>query len=202
MPSRAALDFGRARVNARLLIAAASTPPGIHENSANHKAACLHAALAMLVAAWEAYLERLVREIQREFADVSQVRLSVVLSLLTRITEDEVRRFNTPNATNSRELLITHTGYDPINDWQWPKGGLSGVQTRLRLDEILRIRHSFAHGFPVPTDIAWARHRNRAGILNATSLKEVDRFLTHMTLVTDIGAKQHLSLVYGITPNW
>lgn len=79
MPSKAALDFGQARVNARLLITAASIPPSILANSAIHKAACLHAALAMLVAAWEAYLERLVREIQREFADTTQVRLSVVL---------------------------------------------------------------------------------------------------------------------------
>jgi hypothetical protein len=202
MPSKAAVEFGRARISAGLLIAAASAYPGTNTNPAGHKAACLHAALAMLVAAWEAYLERLVRDVQHEIADTTQVRLSAVLSLLTLITEYEVKRFNTPNATNSRELLVTHTGYDPINDWQWPRGGLSGVQARVRLDEILRIRHSFAHGFPVPTDIHWVRNRNCPGILNASALKSVDRFLAHLIVVTDRGVKSHLSLTYGVTPHW
>ena len=185
-----------------MLVAAASGHLSPNANLAGHKAACLHAALAMLVAAWEVYLERLVQEAQREIADTAQVRLSAVLSLLSSITEAEIKRFNTPNADNSRNLLIAHTGYDPINDWQWLRGGLSGAQTRGRLNEILRIRHSFAHGIPVPTDINWVKDRNRAGILNAKSLKSVDMFLTHLIAVTDQGMKSHLSLAYGVTPNW
>ena len=202
MPSKASGEFDRARIRAGLLIAAAGAQPILHANSTSHKAACLHAALAMLVASWEAYLERLVQEVQREIADATQMRLSAVLSLLHSITEAEVKRFNTPNAENSRNLLIAHTGYDPINDWQWSKGGLNGVQTRSRLNEILRIRHSFAHGVSVPTDINWVRNRNRAGILNATALKSVDMFFAHLTVVTDQGMKSHLSLAYGVSPEW
>ncbi len=202
MPSQAAVEFGRARVAAGLLLTAASTSPQTRTNASSHKAACLHAALAMLVAAWEAYLERLVREVQREIADSTQVKLSAVLSLLVDITESEVRRFNTPNAHNSRTLLITYIGYDPINDWQWPGGGLSGVQARARLDEILRIRHSFAHGFPLPTDIPWVRSGNRNGVLNIGTLKSVDKFFAHLIVVTDHGVKSHLSLTYGVAPSW
>lgn len=202
MPSRAALEFSRARVNAGLLIAAAGLRPKVRANTAVHKATCLHAALAMLVAAWEAYLERLVLEVQREIADASQMRFSAVLSLLTLITDKEVKRFNTPNADNSRDLLYTHTGYDPINDWQWPAGGLTGIQARERLNEILRIRHSFAHGFPIPTNIGWVRDRNRAGILNVATLRLVERFLAHLVDVTDAGIERHLSSAFSFTPSW
>ena len=202
MPSKAAIEFDRARADAGVLVAAAGIRPRDRANFASHKATCLRAALAMLVAAWEAYLERLVREVQRDIADPAQVRLSAVLSLLTLVSEKEVKRFNTPNASNSRDLLFVHTGYDPINDWQWAAGHLSGVQARERLDEILRIRHSFAHGFPVPTDIAWVKDRNRAGVLNATALTSVDKFLAHMVRVTDSGMKGHLLSAFGFTANW
>jgi hypothetical protein len=202
MPSKAAVDFNRARFRARLLVATASAHPGKHSNPTAHKAVCLHAALAMLVAGWEAYLERVVREAQREIADNTQIRLSVVLALLTEITENEIKRFNTPNASNSRTLLIAHTGYDPINDWQWAVGGLNGVQARARLDEILQIRHSFAHGFPVPTNINWVKNRNQAGVLNTSVLKSVEKFLAHIVLVTDEGLKSHLSSKFGVVLSW
>ena len=202
MPSKAAIEFGRARFNARLLLAAAARQPKTAADFPAHKAVCLHAALAMLVAAWEAYLERLLREVQFEISDSTQTRLSAVLALLTQITESEIKRFNTPNYSNSRELFIKHIGYDPINDWDWPGGGLSGIQSRNRLDEILQVRHSFAHGFPVPTDIHWVRSRNRPGVLNVAILQSVDKFIAHMIAVTDQGLKDHLKLVYGVIVKW
>lgn len=202
MPSRAASEFNKARARAALLIRAANVRTVRKSDYAAHRASCLHAALAMLVAAWEAYLERLVREVQSEIADPGHARLSAVLALLTRLTEGEVKRFNTPNANNARELLISHTGYDPINDWQWPKGGLPGVQTRTRLDEILRVRHSFAHGLPVPTDIGWVRDRRMPGILSSKVLTTVDRFIAHLVAATDAGMTAHLQSVYGLRPTW
>jgi len=202
MPSRAAVEFGTARANAQLLVAAASLRGAPPVNAAGHKEACLHAALAMLVAAWEAYLERLVREVQREIADASHLRLSAVLTLLTSITEKDVRRFNTPNAENTRDLLIVHTGYDPINDWTWPAGALSGPQTRNRLDEILKVRHSFAHGFSIPVNVTWVVNRGRPGVLNIGALRSVDQFIAHMVAVTEIGMKAHLLTTFGVAPGW
>jgi hypothetical protein len=167
-----------------------------------HKTTCLHAALAMLVAAWETYLERLVREAQQQVSDPANLRLSVTLSLLTSLTEKEIRKFNTPNAENSRNLLFTHTGYDAINDWSWPAGNLNGIQARTRLDEILKIRHSFAHGYAIPTNIAWAKSRNRPGALNLTTLRTVDRFLSYLVRKTDKGLATHLSIKFGILAPW
>lgn len=197
MNSNAAAQFYLARAGARLLINAARKPPTASLSN-QHKSACLHASWAMLVAAWEAYLERLIREVQQIITDPSQAKLSAVLALLKLISEKEIMRFNTPNSENSRNLLYRHTGYDPINDWQWATNGMTGIQTRTRLDEILRVRHSFAHGFPIPTDIVWVKNRNIQGNLTVGALNSVDRFLSHMVKVTDVGMAKHLINVFGI----
>lgn len=202
MPSVASRDFSKARSMARLLVIAAARPPGDISKINQHKSTCLHAALAMLVAAWEAYLERLVRESQQAVADSTNTKLSVALSLLAGLTEKEVKRFNTPNAENSRTLLFAHTGYDAINDWQWVVGGLNGIQTRNRLDEILQIRHSFAHGYAIPTNISWAMNRNLPGTLNVSTLRSVDRFLSHLVHETDRGMARHVSALFGLALPW
>lgn len=202
MPSAAAVNFSRSRGMARLLVAAAVNRPMDSSAVDLHRATCLHAALAMLVAAWEAYLEHLVKEAQQAVVDSTNTKLSTALSLLAGLTEKEVKRFNTPNAENSRALLFAHTGYDAINDWQWTSGGLNGPQTRTRLDEILRIRHSFAHGAAIPTNIAWARSRNHPGTLNVTILRNVDRFFAHLVKKTDQGMARHLSVLFGQPLPW
>ena len=201
MGSKAASEYYLAQTRAKFLIMAAGNPPPA-SLPAQHKSACLHACWAMQVAAWEAYLERLIREVQQIIADPSHAKLSAVLTLLNLITEVEIKRFNTPNAENSRNLLYRHTGYDPINDWQWASGGLSGIQSRQRLDEILRVRHSFAHGFSIPTDIVWVKDRNTLGSLNVGTLKSVDSFLSHMVKATDLGMSRHLVTVFGLTKSW
>ncbi len=104
MSSNAASEYYLARSRARLLIMAASSPPPA-TLLAQHKSACLHACWAMQVAAWEAYIERLIREVYQIIADPSNAKLSAVLALLNLITEVEIKRFNTPNAENSRNLL-------------------------------------------------------------------------------------------------
>ena len=203
MPSAAAVEYAESRRMARLLLAAAVNRPRDQAAIDFHKTTCLHAALAMLVAGWEAYLERLVREAQQTVADPTSIKLTAALSLLMSLTAKEVKRFNTPNAENARNLLFAHTGYDAINDWQWVSGGFNGIQARTRLDEILAIRHSFAHGFAIPTNVAWAKNRNRPGTLNATALKNVDRFLAHLVRETDRGMSRYLSGLLGLTsPPW
>jgi hypothetical protein len=201
VPSRSAAEYNLARLRALQLVRASVSPPP-QSVRATHKAACLHAALAMFVAAWEAYLERLVRETQALIADPLNPRLSATLALLTKLSEAELKKFNTPNSDNSRNLLIEFTGYDPINDWVLPGMGLSGIQTRARVDEILKLRHSFAHGFAIPTNIQWVKSRNSPGVLSVGSLQLVDGVLTKTMQITDKGMANHLLSVFGIEVSW
>lgn len=201
MASNSAREFFSARERAGLLLAAATSPPD-KSDAAAHKAACLHAALAQLVAAWEAYLERLVREVQAKFADPVQPRLSATLSLLSGLTETELKRFNTPNAENSRNLLLTHTGYDSIGDWHWPAGGLNAIQTRQKLNEVLSVRHSFAHGFSLPNGLSWARDKAGNARLSVRAVSDVDRMLAHLVRVTDREMAAHLTAIFGVATKW
>jgi hypothetical protein len=195
MPSASAVLFFEGRKRARLLVRAARVT-GVD------KATALHAALAMLVAAWEGYLERLVLEAQGEVSDAANRGLSGVLALLKTLSESEIKRFNTPNADNARRLLSAYTGYDPINDWSWPNGNLNAIQTRQRLDEVLRVRHSFAHGAAIPGNISWARNRNRLGELTSRALWSTDSLLSHLVRATDAGMATHLNSVYGVSLKW
>lgn len=201
MPSRSALAFHDARNRARLLISAASFPPE-RAFAKDHKEACLHAAWAMLVAAWEAYLERVVGEVHQAISEPSGANYSAVLSLLRAIAESDLKKFNTPNSDNSRRLLVAFTGYDPINDWNFPKLGLGGPQTRTRLDEVLRVRHSFAHGASIPIDINWINSRGFRGVLNVRVVREVDGFISYLVSATEVGLKKHLASVFGVSVSW
>jgi hypothetical protein len=109
-----------------------------------------HAALAALVAGWDAFLNEIVREFYRETAkpaDSSFTRMHEVARVQAEIRLD---RFNTPNWENGRDLLILATGHDPIADWVLSRRGMGVQQVRERLNEILKVRHSFAHGFATP----------------------------------------------------
>lgn len=201
MPSNSAFAFRRARDRARLLVAASRGATGIAV-TLDYKDTCLHAALAMLVASWEGYLESVTIETQRLLADPTHQKLTATLSLLSDLASKEIKRFNTPNADNSRNLLLAYTGFDPINAWQWSAGGLNAIQSRQRLDEILKVRHCFAHGASIPTNIHWASNRSQPGHLTKAALRMADRFLTHLVGATDAGMAAHLTTVYGVSVRW
>lgn len=85
-----------------------------------------HASLAASVAAWEAYIESVVRAFFAEIADPLQPKFTALHQIAISRAEADLKKFNTPNAKNSRELLFQWTGFDPINDWNWPARRLSG----------------------------------------------------------------------------
>lgn len=202
MASKSAQAFRKARDRARMLVADSGGSRG-KPLSMDYKDTYLHAALALLVAAWEAYLERLIVETQRLLGESeSNQRLTAILSLLSALAAKEIKKFNTPTADNSRNLLLAHTGFDPLNAWHWSAGGLNAIQSRQRLDEILRVRHCFAHGASIPTDVHWAINRKVHGHLTKVALKMADRFLTHMVDATDAGMASHLATVYDIAVHW
>lgn len=109
-----------------------------------------HAALAAYVAAWDAYINNLVRDFYDAIADPLDTKFHAIYTVAQKLAERSLSRFNTPNWENTRNLLILCTGYDPIHDWIWTRRGMGSVQVRQRLNEILRVRHSFAHGFSMP----------------------------------------------------
>lgn len=197
MPSRAKQQFGVTIANAKLLCLRGTS----FVLEPRHRQVQYHASLAASVGSWEAYLESVSREFLNEIADPLDVRFSALQQLLKPRLEAELKRFNTPNSKNSRELLYNYTGYDPINDWHWPQRRVGGVAVRALIDEILQVRHSFAHGYSMP---AYTWNSTSAGQPRLTSdaLRMVSSLFSHLVNVTDRGLDSHIRQTFGLSRVW
>ena len=149
-----------------------------------------HAALAALVAGWDAYINNVVREFYGEVSNPLDVKFQAIYTVAQANSERTLGRFNTPNYENTRSLLISCTGYDPISDWVWSQKNMGRRQVRERLNEILQVRHSFAHGFSMP-NCSWNESSSGHTRLTSKVIQDVEAFLSHLVNATDMGLSQY-----------
>lgn len=159
------------------------------------------AAFVAQVAAWNAYVPALVTCFFREVSNPLNPNFHAMHALAEAAAGSQVDRFNTPNAENTRSLILGSTGYDPWTDWQWTAIGMNALATRLRLNEILKVRHSLAHGFSMP-GFQWTQTAAGRTRLTVESLRWTRRFLNHLVGATDLGLKSHLVTTYRVSPGW
>ena len=195
MASPAALKYTTAIRHIRILRSAA-TRMGLQPVSQDEIQVCYHAALTAYVAVWNVYIKNLVRD----FYDVIP-NSSPVYVIARQAAEKASGRFNTPNWENTQKFLEDCTGYDPINDWIWSRRRMNGFQVRARLNEILRVRHSFAHGFDMPT-YDWTRSPSGNIRLTSKAIQDTEAFFKNLVKVTDRGMKEHIELTYGLASIW
>ena len=200
MPSAASGSFLSSVASADSLKSAAGDAR-LRPISAATKSDFLHAALAAYVAAWDAYLNGVVLEFRDKINDPLNVEYSGLHTRYSDFVSRSLERFNTPNSNNSRVLLVQCTGYDPIGDWVWTRAGMNGLQARTFLDEILKVRHSFAHGFSIPS-YTWTVTPTGRRQLSGGSVEKARRFLRHIVLVTDAGLWAHGRSQYPTKHHW
>ncbi len=160
----------------------------------------LHAGLATYVAGWDSYLKALVENFFVVSAQPLNAAFAAHHSLLESLKDEQKARF-TPNAENSRKYLFSLTGYDPIGDWVWPQRSMGAVLVRERLNEILRVRHSFAHGHGMPA-YGWNTASSGEARLTTSILSDTAWFFGNLVLRTDKGLSRHLLQAYGIDAGW
>ena len=160
-----------------------------------------HASLAAYVATWNAYISDLVSTFYDVIADSSDSRFNAIYTIAQQAAKRAVDRFNTPNWDNTRNLLVQYTGYDPIGDWVWTRRGMAGRQVHERLNEILQVRHSFAHGFNMPA-YDWTQSLGGKVRLTSEAIQETEAFFKNLVNVTDTGMETHINLTYGIASIW
>ena len=135
----------------------------------------------MTVAAWQAYIEKIVSEtldvVQADIADPGAVPpapnwASHSFQLRRSAIERQVKQFNTPNAVNVRDLLDEAFGFLPWPHWTWQQGPRqwNDSTTRKRTDDWVKIRHTIAHGSPLPDDMEFLPGQNGGARLNLNSL--------------------------------
>jgi hypothetical protein len=150
----------------------------------NLKKDFLHASLASYVGSWDAYLNQVIKEFTARSADISNAEFTNIHQLMESFVDTKLQKFNTPNWENSRELLISCAGYDPISDWPWKKASQNRQNSQEFLNQILKVRHSFAHGFSIPA-YHWTQTPTGKTQLNLASLCRVEKFLSHLVRATD-----------------
>lgn len=160
-----------------------------------------HASLAMSVATWDAYLNDIVREFFSVIANPLDQQFGAMTDLSRQFASTALDKFNTPNFENSRTLLVRCTGYDPYADWAWPNRSMTVLQVNERLNQVLKVRHAFAHGSPVPA-YTWTLGPTGKVRLTRQSVIQATTLLRHLIQCTDDGLRRHISAIYPLAAVW
>lgn len=150
----AATNFRRALEHCDNLIAVHRASGGPSQGRRAKETSINRAVIVIAVATWQA----LVEDLAAACVDLSAPSTGAVISHQTyqflkgRMSAD-VDRFSTPNARNSRNLLLG-AGFDAEPCWTWSQhaGQGQGVKKWMpqdaakRIDEWLAVRHAIAHG--------------------------------------------------------
>jgi len=160
-----------------------------------------HASLAAGVAAWQTYLKELLNEFFQVTTDPTIAKYAALHFIVRENAQLALKRFNTPNWENARDLLLRYSGYDPAPDWNWHTRNLSGEWVKERLNQILQVRHSFAHGHPIPA-FPWTQDAKGQLRLTVSALSENEALFGHLVRNTDTGIRQFLLRSYGLTLPW
>ena len=160
-----------------------------------------HAALTGYVAAWNAYIDNLVRNFYDVIADPANPKFDAIHTLAKGIVENALKWFNTPNWNNTRDILNQCTGYDPINDWGGSQTNMNLEQVRQRLNEILRVRHSLAHGSDMRA-YNWTQSPSGRVRLTSKAIQETEAFFKNLVNATDKGMKAHIESTYDLISIW
>ena len=107
------------------------------------------AVVVLTVAAWQAYVEDLLEAaltaLNPPTSDGSLPSYKVMKSTAPNVRHN----FSTPNAENTRNLLMT-LGYDPWLAWAWSQTNGSTQLAQTVMNQWLKVRHAIAHGDSPP----------------------------------------------------
>lgn len=168
MSSRARVNFRAMKARSERLLSI-STDRRLRPITYIDAEPALHASLASLVSAWEGYIEAVTIEAIDAVAAGGSGDVLPLATLIRLEANRFIEKFNTPNAENCRELLLRFTGFDAFPVMQSARLNLPSHLARVRLNEVLRVRHAFAHGFPIPA-FSWT---TRYGIQNRLTKRAV-----------------------------
>ena len=163
------------------------------------------AGVVLTVAAWESYVEAVIRE---AFVAISPPAgapaHAVCVHRLAQVTANkQAADLNTPNAENIRRIMQDTVGFDPWSAWSWsaPRRRWASNQIVERLNSWLKIRHTVAHGSDLP-QFNWIRSPQGRYRLNLVLLRECRSFFNHLVEQTDAGLGRFLAMAYPGVLTW
>ena len=175
------------------------------KSEATAKVVFLHASLAAQVAAWDSYVKAVAKEYFAVSARPADARFTAVHSLLHDRMLAAEKKLNTPNSEKSREFFMIFTGFYPWPHWSGITFGntplSSSLLVREKVDEIFKLRHSFAHGFSMPA-FSWNQNSAGSAHLDCHIISNTCNFLRGLCRKTDSGLSQHIAIQFSITQPW
>jgi RiboL-PSP-HEPN len=125
---------------------------GIGRGRREAKLRVLHkASIALLVAAWETYIEALIEEGVAAISGVvisgtaPRIKYEELKDLIKGSIQQAVNRLNTANSDNILGLFRASFGIEDIRTF-WGRPGMDCKKAYVALDQLLRERHSIVHG--------------------------------------------------------
>jgi len=177
-----------------------------HQQDALHRAG-----VVLTVAAWQAYIEKVLMEaldaIEANLMNVNVPASSWALQMF-KMRKAEltsvVKKFNTPNDANTRNLFLKSFEFDPFTCWEWrQKRPVWNIQkVRNRTNTWVNVRHSIAHGFDLPTNVPWLRGSSGVPRLTLKLLEECCKHFIHLTSKTDAAFSDYLVNEYNLPRPW
>ena len=159
----------------------------------------LSAAIAQGVGCWEGYLEAVLREFVSKTRVQAHRRAWTLIVQFEALVDKMASDLNTPSWDKCRDLLLSITGMDVYPSWIWPAKFANQTDTKAYFDGILKVRHSFAHGFPVPNDIPGLIV---PGTLDPTYVADAISCLEFFAQKTDALLEHELTHRHGCTSGW
>jgi hypothetical protein len=199
MGSASFAKFGESIVGAQVLASFSGTASTVSRDQTLTDRSLLQAAIAQAVGCWEGYIEGVLPEfISKTRVQAHRKAWTLIVqfeSLVDKLTKD----LNTPNWEKCRELVLNVTGMDPYSSWVWAPRYTNQTDTKSFFDGILTVRHSFAHGFTVPTNIAGL---TTPGVLDVTYVSDAITCLTFFAGKTDELLQHELTHRHGCAAGW
>ncbi len=203
MPSTASGRFNRLDKHVGHLIA-------IHRKiqggaGRRHRQEAIHrAGVVLTVAAWEAYVEEVVRETAIAMAPQffqATVGERQTHSLMVAGVSARAKSFNTPDYKKVRNLFKL-IKFDITGAWSWhaPNRNWNHAVMKKKLNEWLQIRHCVAHGADLPKSITWIIGLSGEARLTLNHLLECRRFFAKLVKQSDSAIRAHAIAVLGTQP--
>lgn len=153
MASAAHAKFSASVAGARVLAGFHGSASTASPTQAFTDACLLSAAVAHGVGCWEGYLEAVLREFVSKTRVQAHRRAWTLIVQFEALVDKMAAELNTPGWDKCRELILNVTGMDVYPSWIWKAKFSNQTDTKSFFDGVLKVRHSFAHGFPVPNNI-------------------------------------------------
>jgi hypothetical protein len=164
----------------------------------------------LIVAAWQAYIEKLSLEtldlIEQSIVNRRKPAPAWIRSAFyfrSPAVRQSIGALNTPNSENVVKLLEFSFGLNPKSYWTWTgRRTWSAQEFCNRTNEWLRIRHTIAHGNGLPDNLTWLKNDSGTARLNLNLLKEAKRHFEKLASLTDKAMCDHLNNQYAVKCRW